>query len=836
MQDRIAKGLERLFDEHRIVFWFDENQEMGEVFEKLSLDGVEKIAIRNDEFQVKYRILKQEPEQNFLIYRNGPEPEMIDNWLLDVQLASAVFAADQVAMWLNELGLPLAFRETVKAHEEFFRSRKRIDDLKKILKPEDTTTELRMRMLSVCCDADGGFDTAVEGLLSDLVAENDGRLKLVGRAGLERFLWDQMGRNFSYHSEDHSLEDFAITLFKSAFEIDLNDQGSLNNEASVFFKRWKNSKKTDADFEALSKRFAPLLCKREDLASIDFLRLMPLDHFEEIDREIIRSMVAELSDRTLKHSDVMRWCRERRGSHWYKGYLHVYEAIGHAAEFQQALADVTLGMTSFAEGIQRYARVWYRIDQLYRKFIYHMQQSRQASLMADLNERVENLYSNSFLMKLNDAWQVQIDAADRWRIAGVDMQADFYQRHVRARFRDAKPEQKICVIISDALRYEVAEELLGSIRGMDKFEASISPMVGCLPSYTQLGMASLLPHTALSISEDDTKTVFEGTQSTQGRVNRDKVLAAAHNKDRTLVSKFVEFMGISGTAAKEMIRDHDVIYIYHNQIDAVGDKLNTEERVFKAAEDTVEEITKLVKKLASSNASSILITADHGFLYQNKPIAESDFSSAEVTGEAIYSKDRRFVTGCGLQETHGLKRFTSKQLELQGNTEVLIPNSINRLRQQGSGSRYVHGGASLQEIVVPLIEVGKKRKSDVSKVEVEILAGGRSIISSSQLSVIFYQKDAVTEKTTPRTLSAGIYSSTNELISNEHEIEFDLSENNAREREIKKQFLLTKHADDFEDQQVFLILKERQGKTSYFEKVAQHPYTLRRGMGTDFDL
>jgi hypothetical protein len=136
-------------------------------------------------------------------------------------------------------------------------------------------------------------------------------------------------------------------------------------------------------------------------------------------------------------------------------------------------------------------------------------------------------------------------------------------------------------------------------------------------------------------------------------------------------------------------------------------------------------------------------------------------------------------------ETHGLKKFSSKQLGLEGNTEVLIPNSINRLRQQGSGSRYVHGGASLQEVVVPLVEVGKTRKSDISKVEVEILAGGRSIISSSQLSVIFYQKDAVTGKTAPRTLHAAIYSSSDELISNEHEIDFDLTEDNARERNQK---------------------------------------------------
>ncbi len=373
---------------------------------------------------------------------------------------------------------------------------------------------------------------------------------------------------------------------------------------------------------------------------------------------------------------------------------------------------------------------------------------------------------------------------------------------------------------------------------MDEFDATLSPMVGCLPSYTQLGMASLLPHSDLRISQDDSKTVFDGDQSTQGSVNRGKILAGGKAKDRTLVTKFDDLMDMPGSDAKALIRDHDVIYIYHNQIDAVGDKRDTEERVFTAAEGTIEDLTKLVRKLTSANASSILITADHGFIYQNRKIVESDYSSAEISGDEVYSKDRRFVTGRGLAQTHGVKKFTSSQLDLDGDVDILIPNSINRLRQQGSGSRYVHGGASLQEIVVPLLEVGKKRKSDVSRVDVEILAGGKNIISSSQLSVVFYQKDAVTGKMASRRLKAGIYSKTDELISNEHEIEFefDLTEENAREREIKKQFLLTKTADAFEGQQIMLVLRERQGKTSYYETIAHHPYTLRRGMGTDFDL
>lgn len=45
-----------------------------------------------------------------------------------------------------------------------------------------------------------------------------------------------------------------------------------------------------------------------------------------------------------------------------------------------------------------------------------------------------------------------------------------------------------------------------------------------------------------------------------------------------------------------------------------------------------------------------------------------------------------------------------------------IPKSINRLRLKGSGSRFVHGGATLQEVVIPVISINKKRQSDVGKV------------------------------------------------------------------------------------------------------------------------
>jgi len=106
MSDRIAASLRLLFEEHRLVFWYDADRDMRAEFDAVDLPGVTKLEMANNEFGLKYRILRQEPKGRYLLFKDGPEPEMTDNWLLDLQLASAVFKADQAAIWLAELGLP----------------------------------------------------------------------------------------------------------------------------------------------------------------------------------------------------------------------------------------------------------------------------------------------------------------------------------------------------------------------------------------------------------------------------------------------------------------------------------------------------------------------------------------------------------------------------------------------------------------------------------------------------------------------------------------------------------------------------------------------------------
>jgi uncharacterized protein (TIGR02687 family) len=458
--------------------------------------------------------------------------------------------------------------------------------------------------------------------------------------------------------------------------------------------------------------------------------------------------------------------------------------------------------------------------------------SGQASLMGALTEQVENLYANNFLLKLGDRFQAHVDEAKCWEASPVPLQKSFFDRWVRP---FVARENKVCVIISDALRYEVGEELLTMVRQEDRYNAELEAALAMLPSYTQMGMAALLPNSELRISANDTGTVLVDGQSSQGTVNRAKILGGALAGRADAISS-ESFIVMSRDESRDLLKANDVLYLYHNRIDQTGDKAPSEAQAFEAVEQTLEELLRLVKKLAAANASNILITADHGFIYQHRVIEESDFALVDAEGDQILYRDRRFVLGTGLRETPSLRKFSPATLGLAGDVEVQIPKSINRLRLKGSGSRFVHGGASLQEVVIPVLKINKKRQSDISSVEVEILRGSSSVITSGQLAVILYQTGPVSDKVQSRVLRAGIYTEEGELISDRHDLTFDLTSENPRDRELQVRFVLSRKADEVNNREVILKLEEKHAGTSHFKEYKTLRYLMRRSFTSDFDF
>ena len=269
-----------------------------------------------------------------------------------------------------------------------------------------------------------------------------------------------------------------------------NDAAHLTADAAVFLKRWQNNRRTGEAFATLSETYATILNVESDLQGRELHTLVDLDLFELIDRKILSELVRRVADRTLSAAECETVIRRRRDSHWYATYAHLYEAVDCASRFLQTLDGVDLTVRSLAHGIEQYSRVWYRLDQLYRTFVFHARRAKQPTLLAALAETVENRYTNHFLLTVNDLWQPHVDAALRWEASPVLSQAHFYKEFIHKRFLTRG--LKVFVVISDALRYEVGEELLRRIRQEDRYDAELVPALTLLPSYTQLGMAALL--------------------------------------------------------------------------------------------------------------------------------------------------------------------------------------------------------------------------------------------------------------------------------------------------------------------------------------------------------
>ena len=225
--------------------------------------------------------------------------------------------------------------------------------------------------------------------------------------------------------------------------------------------RTRLSRQFEGGFETLSGECAEVLGIEQDLTKRDFRELIELDYFCLIDQKIISDLVRAVAARTASSGDVAIWVRQRRQGHWYREYRHLYGAVDYAAQFTHALGEAKLAMDSLAEGVQRYSRFWYQLDQLYRKFTYHVRMSGQASLMGSLTEQIENLYSNNYLLKLGDRFQTFVDTASKWETFPVRKQKEFFEYWVRPFLRK---DNKVCVIISDAMRYEIGDELLSLIR------------------------------------------------------------------------------------------------------------------------------------------------------------------------------------------------------------------------------------------------------------------------------------------------------------------------------------------------------------------------------------
>lgn len=787
--EQLEKSLVKVFAEPKIVgqkrhivFWYDESGDFVDDIASLRLEWVKIFHLRNNYFAAKYLFEKEDISSDYLVYSDAPKPAFEDDWLLDILLYSKEFSADRSSVLMNELGITeRSLKELVSHHIKFFTSKKRQDEFAKLHLEKNNAKSFELSLLATITNQKTlNFDDILkEVFIAGLDAENE-HLEEFRKYGLEEVFWKYVTVYFAY-VEEKDLKNLFVSLivsnvrYSSDFKIPshLNWFANCSNHANVFVNHFMNHKTDYPKYREYAREIEQELKLFQ--SGVDDLRdIQDLETVSDADKTILLSIAESLR---TKKSDFERYVdiiHARQTKHWYDEFKDQYEALLNAIEifaFKQKYEGGFVGHISAKDLFDVYSNEYYRMDGYYRKFNYHFDQAQRTlknNYLSDLQKEIEGVYANWFLNDMTEKWVkfLKSEDMDRWFLPGVSKQTEFFEKEVQAAMWPQN-DKRVFVIISDAFRYECAkdlEKLLEKERGV----TTVSSMLGVIPSYTKLWMASLLPHGG-EIRIDDAGKVFVGSIDSTSTEGRNKILNA---KIPSIAIAWKNLSQYSQNDARELFKDVNLVYIYHNIIDSTGDDAKTEYQTFEACENAIVDLRDVVRRITGSwNGVNVLITADHGFIYKKEPLVESDKISLEKVG--IVDNSRRFILTKDALEMEWTMKIP---MDYIGNPWLfaVLPNGNSRFKIQGGGANFVHGSLSLQEITIPVVnfKYQKELKEDKAnyKKEADIMLNNTNrIITTNMFTLLFHQVQPILGKLLEGTYRIGLWDG-DTLISDEKTI------------------------------------------------------------------
>ena len=832
---QLDDALARLFvdDGERIVFWHDPEQEFLDFMNRLpflTFGDIIVHIIRLDQVSLlatKIRLERDEPDSRFLLYAPTEEPDDADDWLLDIRLYSRSFRADRASIILDELGLENHhLRDHLTQRRRFFDNKERLQKLKTLVTSNDTAVDLDRKMLAVVVKAEQPeLFTILRTLFhtwTDVEDTDDIDLSipppcwdLIAKFDLAQSFWHVIQTTFGYQEDTPSLRNLLIRLLvtdyaghlhgdvpQSLAHLLLPRSGHAN--AVVCLAQWRDSHRRGSSYDLLSAEVARILKIEEHVAALEIEQLLDVMTFLDVEKAIVRG----LRDRVLSTAEtidveaVRDIATRRQDGHSAsrtvptspmvprQALTAVYEALVAAAAFfalRNRYAD-GFRFDTAAAMYRAYETELYTFDQRYRQCCAAADtvESQNWDVLKTLRAQVEAVYVHWYLTHLTLAWGTFVDPAgptsllQRWRIDQVPNQHQFYQRHVKRRLDEAD-NRKVFVIISDAFRYEAAQELTQVLNGTYRFEADLTSQLGVLPSYTALGMASLLPHQSLTYHENG--SVLVDGHATASLEQRSAVLGAVNG----VAIRAEELLAMKKDQGRAFVSRHRVIYVYHNQVDAIGDTASTEAQTFQAVRTAITDLADTVRYIVNTlNGNYVVITADHGFVFTETAPGAPDRSALTEKPPGTVTAKKRYLIGHDLPEAHQTWHGTTLVTAVaEGGMEFWIPKGANRFHFTG-GARFIHGGAMLQEIVVPVITVRHKKdravrgETTIQPVMVHVLGTGHKITAPRHRFALL-QMEPVSERVTPITLKVAVYDRDAPVTSVET-VTFDSTSGNIDER------------------------------------------------------
>lgn len=812
LNQRFAAPLPEFY-KRRIVFWYDEDKEFEDKLDEIVLTNAKLVSLTGtNNFEVKKLLGVDDITSNYLVYCPLSYDKPEDNWLIDIELYSEEFRADLISIWMDEMGMPAtpALRKQVKAYRKFFNAKNRRDKIAGQSKAPTVPAQLHMAVMGALGNIKDVTPGAIikEVLKAGLDSEANYLYREFVNYGANTAFWSMVQQGTGYTSEQPNLAQLATHMLLTAttrtmrleYLAGLDQFISSPHQAYCFdlVSDWLHSEDND-QLNEIARTIEDELKLPKRFMKLEVDDLVDTECFPCLHEVILIKLMTEISDHIIDVDVIKRTVEKRRTCIWYEEVKDFYEGILQVANMQEFFKEHTTGFHS-AEAKRvwkEYTDEYYKMDTYYRLFHKSYGESLKAfnpnlhDLFKSVMEKVEGLYTNWFLGQLGGNWASVCaeELAQYGKILEIPQQTDFYRSKVK------NADSRVFVIISDALRYEVAATLTEQLRRETQSKVELNSMQGIFPTITKFGMAALLPHEQLSAEQhgDIIKVLADG-QSTDSNY-RDKVLKAAN--PNSIAVKYNDIITAKRADRSAMVKGQEVVYIYHDTIDEASHTADT--MVFPACDDAIVELKNLVRIIVNDfGATNIIITSDHGFLYTYSPLKEDDKIDKSGFVNRIVEYGRRFAIMMKGDDPDYLQKV--EFLEDATEYDAFAPMGNVRIKMNGGGLNFVHGGTSLQEMVVPVIEYHylrnnskeyqrNKQKYDTKPVELGLLSATHKV-SNMIFSLNFYQKEPVGDNREAATYQLYFTDSSGKQISDIQKIIADKTSDNGQERTFRCSFNL----------------------------------------------
>lgn len=749
----IQSEIKEKFKDSNIVIWYDCENRFLQEFNLFDEEGINKIAYDGSFVELRYKILLQDSEltKKWIIYSNVENKQ---GFLNEYEFFGDTYVSSVKEILENNYKIDFG-KFDISTLEERLNILKRLWDII----PENVVRSLDQDTLDdiVLTNGFGYVDISKEYTVLKYICETEKYESILEEAKIKdkffEFIRLEYGIDVSIgDSRQAVVENIVENLFQSEliqksrnknikpFDIELLNSNKIMNCVQLL-ETWANHEVYNEKFIQYSKEMSEKYMtnileemEMESLFSIEYLYGIEDILYKKLEIQIVRGIkdpylireslikylngiyinenqeIYESNEESLnidslknQLDDLIVFVDIRRRYYFSKVKVfnkwnvlnNIFKLINSIYTFEEDFKSTDNNLDNIIYLYE--VNNWWKIDLMYRKVQedYSLVDDFISSLLRFSNKK----YYYNYLKPLNEEISNFMDNKDDYEFK-TNIQLDFWSKYV------SNTNKKTAVLIVDALRYEMGKEIFSMLDEVKN--KSINPLIASIPTVTEFGMASLLPNdnSRLIIDEEIAGiTIKDGNldKPLNNKAERVKFFLELSN-DRGIVKNLNEITDIPINSLKDEFKEKDRILIFSNEIDEAG---HIEDSSIQMFPGLLNKIQSAIRKMVQMDIEKIVVVADHGFILTS---GLEDWMKVDISKDVdnIVKKRRYTISRKRIDGNYITKSLYSSNYE--GDLYLNFPRGINIFSVSG-GTKFHHGGMSLQELLVPVIVIEKEEES-----------------------------------------------------------------------------------------------------------------------------